>query len=139
MRKEFGVYFKMTRNVDPKKASRYIIKSEEFLGTPNIALQSAKYNSAVTNAIHSAISALDALTTAYKGKRASDDHAEVLSLVQGIFTPQEYQEIKKQFTSLIAKKNASEYQPDLMDSKDAHDSVKWAERIFSRIKTRLKG
>lgn len=58
MRKEFGVYFKMTRNVDPKKASRYIIKSEEFLGTANIALQSAKYNSAVTNAIHSAISAL---------------------------------------------------------------------------------
>ncbi len=45
----------MTRNVDPKKASRYIIKSEEFLGTANIALQSAKYNSAVTNAIHSAI------------------------------------------------------------------------------------
>ena len=32
----------MTRNVDPKKASRYIIKSEEFLETANIALQSAK-------------------------------------------------------------------------------------------------
>lgn len=127
----------MTRDIDPKKASSYITKSEEFLEMAKLAVQNAKYTSAVTSAIHSAISALDALTTSYKGKRASDDHTEVLSLVQGIFTPQEYQEIKRQFTSLMDKKNASEYQPDLMDPKDAQDSVKWAERILDKVKKKL--
>ena len=124
----------MTRDIDPKKAPSYITKSEEFLEMAKLAVQNAKYNSAVTSAIHSAISALDALTTSYKGKRASDDHTEVLSLVKGIFAPQEYQEIKRQFTSLIDKKNASEYQPDLMEPKDAQDSVKWAERILEKVK-----
>lgn len=128
----------MTKDIDPKKAPIYIKKSEEFLEMAKLAVQKAKYNSAVTSAIHSAISALDALTTSYKGKRASDDHTEVLSLVHGIFTPQEYQEIKRQFTSLIDKKNASEYQPDLMEPKDAQDSVKWAERILNKVKTNLK-
>ena len=123
----------MTRDIDPKKAPRYITKSEEFLEMAKLAVQKAKYNSAVTNAIHSAINALDALTTSYKGKRASDDHTEVLSLVRGIFAQQEYQEIKRQFTSLIDKKNASEYQPDLMSLKEAENSIKSAERILGKV------
>ena len=75
------------RNNDPQKASRYLTKSEEFLEMAKLAAQNANYNSTVTCAIHSAISALDALTTSYKGKRGSDNHAEALTLVQGIFTP----------------------------------------------------
>lgn len=127
----------MTKSIDPKKAASYLTKSEEFLETAKIALQNAKYNSAVTNSIHSAISSLDALTTSYKGMRASDDHREVLSLVQGIFSPQEYNEIKKQFTFLIDKKNTSEYQPDLMEPNEAKNSVKTAQRILERIKKKL--
>lgn len=91
----------------------------------------------MTNAIHSAINALDALTTKFKGKRGSDDHTEVLSLVQGILSAAQYEEIKKQFTSLISKKNASEYQPDLMDVKDAREAIKWAERILTKAKAKL--
>jgi uncharacterized protein (UPF0332 family) len=128
----------MTKSVDPKKASGYVTKAEGFLEIANLALQNKKYDSAVMNAVHSAISALDALTTSFKGKRASDQHTEVLSLIQGIFPSQEYEEIKKQFTSLISKKNASEYQPDLMDPKEAEDSVRWAERILTKVKAKLK-
>lgn len=55
------------------------------------------------------------------------------------FSPQEYSEIKKQFISLIdKKKNASEYQPDLMELKDAQNSVKWAERILDKVIKKLK-
>jgi len=128
----------MTKSVDPKKASGYVTKAEGFLEMANLALQNEKYDSAVMNAVHSAISALDALTTSFKGKRASDQHTEVLSLIQGIFPSKEYEEIKKQFTSLISKKNASEYQPDLMDPKEAEDSVRWAERILIKVKAKLK-
>lgn len=127
------------RDVGPEKASSYITKSEEFLEMAKLAVQNAKYNGAVTGAIHSAISASDALTTSHRGKRAPDDHAEALSLVQGIFTPQEYQEVKRRFTSPTGKKNASEYQPDLMNPRDAQGSVKWAERILGKVKRKSKG
>lgn len=61
----------------------------------------------------------------------------MLSIVQGILAPQEYQEIKKQFTSIINKKNAVEYQPDLMTVKDAQDAMIWAERIFDKVKKKI--
>ena len=128
----------MTKSVNPKKTSSYITKAEGFLEMANLALQNNKYDSAVMNAVHCAISALDALTTSFKGKRASGQHTEVLSLIQGIFPSKEYEEIKKQFTSLIGKKNASEYQPDLMEPKEAEDSVRWAERILTKVKAKLK-
>jgi HEPN domain-containing protein len=127
----------MAKPVDPLRAPNYIVKAEEFLKTANDSLQNNRYNSAVTNAIHSAINALDALTTKFKSKRGSDDHTEVLSLVQGILSPAQYEEIKKQFTSLISKKNTSEYQPDLMDVKDAREAIKCAERILIKARAKL--
>lgn len=127
----------MARSVDPSKAPNYVIKAEELLKTANDSLNSSRYNSAVINAVHSSINALDALTTKFKGKRGSDDHAEVLSLVKGILSAPEYDEIKKQFVSLINKKNTSEYQPDLMGAKDASEAIKWAERILVKVKAKL--
>jgi HEPN domain-containing protein len=127
----------MVKPVDPTKAPNYIIKAEELLKTANDSLKSKRYNSAVTNAVHSSINALDALTTSFKGKRGSDDHTEVLSLVQGILPPSQYEEIRKQFASLISKKNASEYQPDLMNEGDASEAIKLAERILSKVKAKL--
>jgi len=109
MRKESEGCFEM-RYVEPEKAPSYIAKSEEFLEMAKLAVQNAKYNSAVTGAIHSAISASDALTTSHRGKRASDDHAEALSLVRGMFAQQEYQEVKRRFAPPTGKKNASEHQ-----------------------------
>lgn len=91
----------------------------------------------MTNAVHGAINALDALTAKFKGERGSDDHTEVLSLAKGILSPTEYDEIKKQFLSLIDKKNASEYQPDLMGPDDAKKAIKWAERIVAKVKAKL--
>lgn len=127
----------MARAVDPTKASNYIIKAEELLKTANDSLSNNRYNSAVTNAIHSSINALDALTTSFKGKRGSDDHTEVLSLAKGILSSPQYEEIRKQFVSLINKKNVSEYQPDLMDAEDAREAIKWAERILTKVKAKL--
>ncbi|MEM3144049.1 MAG: HEPN domain-containing protein [Candidatus Nitrosotenuis sp.] len=102
-----------------------------------MTLTNKRYTSAVTNAVQCGINALDALTTKFKGKRGTDDHAEVLSIVKGILTSREYEDIEKQFVSLMDKKNSSQYQPDLMDEKDANDSIKWAERILSKVKTKL--
>lgn len=127
----------MARSVDPSKAANYVIKAEELLKTSSDSLTSRRYNSAVTNAVHSSINALDALAVKFKGKRGSDDHTEVLELVKGILQPTQYEDIKKQFTFLINKKNTSEYQPDLMTEKDANEAIKWAERILSKVNAKL--
>lgn len=127
----------MARSVDPSKAPNYIIKSEELLETANDSLNNGRYNGIVINAVHSSINALDALTAKFKGKRGSDDHTEVLSLVKGILSSPEYDEIKKQFVFLINKKNISEYQPDLMGPKDASEAIKWAKRILVKVTAKL--
>lgn len=114
-----------------------MIKAEELLHTAIDSLKNKRYNSAVTNAVHSSINALDALTTKFKGQRGSDNHTEVLLLVKGILSSVQYEEIRKQFESLISKKNASEYQPDLMDEKGAGEAIKWAERILAKVKARI--
>ncbi len=117
----------MARSVDSSKGPNYIIKAEEFLKTAKGSLKNNLYNSTVANAVHCGTSTLDALTCSFKGKRGSDDHNESLLIVQGILSPREYEDMRKQFTNLMDKKNASEYQPDLMDANDAQDSILWAE------------
>lgn len=128
----------MTRTIDPKKAAGYMTKAENSLRIAKIAIREKAYDNAVMSCVHSAINTLDALTTAYLGKRASGSHTDVLSLIKGILTKEEYGNVSKQFGSLLSKKNASEYQPDLLDLKDAEDSVKWAERILNTIRPKLK-
>ena len=105
----------MTRAVDSSKAKNYLKKAEDSLHMARIAIRESKYDNAVMSAVHSAINALDAIATSHLSKRASGAHTDALSLVKGIFGPAEYQEIQKQFTSLLSLKNASEYQPDLME------------------------
>lgn len=128
----------MTRPVDSSKAKNYLKKAEDSLHMVRIAIREDKYDNAVMSAVHSAINAIDALATSHLGKRASGAHTDAMSLVKGILGPSEYQEVQKQFTSLMSLKNASEYQPDLMKASDAQNALKWSERIVSRVKEKLK-
>lgn len=127
----------MTRDLDKQKYVGYITKAENSLKISKIALTEGAYDAAVMNAVHSAINALDALTTYFLGKRSSGQHADPPSLTKSILTPQEQGEIEKQYKSLISLKNASEYQPDMMSPKEAENSIKWAERILDKIKVKL--
>ncbi len=128
----------MTRSVDQSKAKNYLIKAENALRIAKISLIEKAYDTAVMNAVHSSINALDALTTFYSGKRSSGQHTDVLDLIKGILTKDEFEYVKKQFGGLLSRKNESEYQPTLMNDNDAEDAVKRAERILDKIKPKLK-
>ncbi|MEX1150589.1 MAG: HEPN domain-containing protein [Nitrosopumilaceae archaeon] len=128
----------MVRDLDRGKASGYITKAENSLRISRIALKEEAYDAAVMNAVHGAINSLDALTTYFVGKRASGAHTEVLSIIKGILTQSEYEEAKKQFNTLMSMKNQSEYQPDLMSSKDAESTIKLAERILAKVKAKIQ-
>jgi uncharacterized protein (UPF0332 family) len=127
----------MTRTTDSRKAINYITKAENSLHMAKIAIEQNAYDNAVMSAVHSAINALDALTSFHLNKRASGAHTDVLSLIKGILTIQEHNDIEKQLKSLLSLKNTSEYQPELMSQKDAQDSIKWAERILTKVKAKL--
>jgi len=128
----------MTKAIDPSKASNYMIKAENSLKIAKLAIDKEAYDSAVMNAIHGAINALDALTTFYLSKRSSGEHTDVLALIKQIFHGSEYETIAKQFSSLLSLKNASEYQPEIMEYDDAMNSVKWAQRIIDKVKDKLR-
>ncbi len=128
----------MARSIDRKKSTGYITKAENSLHISKIAIKEGAYDAAVMNSVHGAINSLDALTTYFVGKRASGIHTEVLSLIKGILAAREYEEIQKQFNTLLGMKNASEYQPDLMSLKDAESAIKLAERIFEKVKSKIK-
>ena len=128
----------MTRSLDRNKAAGYITKAENSLRISKIAIKEGAHDAAVMNAVHSAINSLDALTTYFVGKRASGVHTEVLSIIKGILTQREYEETQKQFNTLLGMKNESEYQPDLMSSKDAESAIKLAKRIFEKVKSKIK-
>lgn len=128
----------MTRSIDPDKYGNYLKKAEGSLSIAKIAITNGAYDNAVMSAVHSAINGLDALTTSYLGKRASGTHTDALSLVKGIFISGEYQDLRKQYSSLLSMKNASEYEADLMRREDAEKAVKWAERIINKVKEKLK-
>ncbi len=127
----------MTRSVDQSKATNYLIKAENSLRIAKIAFKEMAYDAAVMNAVHSSINTLDALTTFYEGKRSSGQHTDVLDLIKGILSGDEFEYVKKQFSGLMSRKNESEYQPTLMDDKDAEDAIKRAERILTTVKVKL--
>lgn len=127
----------MTRDLDKKKYLGYLTKAENSLKISTIALKEEAYDTAVMDAVHSGINAVDALTTYFLGKRSSGQHSDPLSLTKSILTPQEQTDIEKQYKFLISLKNASEYQPDLMTSKDAENSIKYAERVLAKVKAKL--
>ena len=128
----------MTKPVDRKKSQNYLTKAENLLEVAGYAMSQKKYDAAVINAVHSAINTLDAFTTQEKGLRASGEHDDVLTLIKDILTPNEYNDIKKQFSSLLDLKNAAEYQPDFMSSEEAKNSIKWAEGILAKVKAKLE-
>jgi uncharacterized protein (UPF0332 family) len=125
------------REIDASRSRNYLKKSEDSLRMAKIALENDAYDNAVMSSVHSAINALDALTTYYLGKRSSGSHTNVLILIKGIFGEKDHSDIGKQFSSLLSLKNASEYQPDLMKKSDAEISVQRAERIFGKSKKQV--
>lgn len=89
----------MTKSVDKSKSRDYIEKAENLLEVARYALDNKKYDAAVINAVHSAINALDSLTVLEKGLRASGEHDDVMALIKGLLSSDEYAYIKKQFSS----------------------------------------
>lgn len=127
-----------TRNVDKHKYGNYLTKADEFFDSMNDSFAKRKFNAAVLNAVHCAISSADALTVFYKGVRhAGDRHEDVVALLNTLELP-EMQNKNKQLLNLLRIKNSAEYEEKLMTEANALDSIKNAERFFKWVRDMLK-
>lgn len=113
------------------EAKLYQGKAEQFLADARAAIKEARHDAAMLNAIHAAISAADAVTTALSGRRSSDpDHQRAVDLLEEAAAGSE--EIKtraRQMRQLLAKKNVVEYESRRATAREAAEAVDRAGRL----------
>jgi HEPN domain-containing protein len=107
-------------------------KAEEFLDQARIALAASRFDAAMLNAIHAAISAADAVTVALGQRRSSDpDHQRAVDLLEEVAgRSQGIRHRVRQMRMLLARKNAVEYEARRATRKEASDAVERASRIL---------
>lgn len=127
-----------SRSVDRHKYNNYLIKADEFFDMMNESFAKRKFNAAVLNAVHCAMSAADALTVFYKGVRhAGERHEDVVALLNTLGLA-DMQSKNRQLLDLLRIKNSAEYEEKLMTEANALDSIKNAERFFKWVRNLLK-
>ena len=129
-----------TRRVSKELHRNYLQKARENLEAAKESLEAGRWNAATINAVHSSISATDALTVFMLGVRhAGERHEDALALLQTLNLPKETLNSKsRQLSRLLSVKNASEYEERLIKEKEAEESVRDAERYYDWVEQYLK-
>lgn len=122
-----------TVDVPRREARRYVEKAVEFIEQARVASSDARHDAVMLNAIHAAISAADAVTVALSGKRSADaDHQRVADLLEQVAaSSSEVRSHARQLRTLLAKKNAVEYESRRATVREASDALTRAERLVS--------
>ena len=117
----------------------YLQKAAECWEEAQIAQAGSRWNAAVVNAVHTAISAADALCVFYKGVRsAGDRHEDVLTVLRSLGLDREQTDAKaRQLQRVLQIKNTAEYEEKLMSATDAENALRDTERFFSWVKEKL--
>lgn len=116
----------------PRSEARlYLAKAEQFATEATAAMEGSRYDAAMLNAVHAAISATDAVCVALAGRRSADpDHQRAADLLQEIGEKsKEVTNNVKQLRMLLAKKNVVEYESRRCSSREAAEAVKRAARF----------
>ncbi|MBU4299203.1 HEPN domain-containing protein [Patescibacteria group bacterium] len=117
----------------------YLIKARQFLETAQDTYLKENWNAVGLNAVHSAISANDALIVYYgKVRSTSKKHSDAAELLLRIFkNSEESKQNSKHLLWLINRKNLVEYEERLFFKKEAEESLKHAERFLNWAKSKL--
>jgi len=129
-----------TRSVWKELHVNYLEKARESLEAAKESLSASRLNAAATNAVHSGVSATDALTVFMIGVRhAGERHQDAITLLQTLSLPRETLSTRgRQLGRLLSIKNTAEYEERLIREKEATEAVRDAERYLQWIETLLK-
>jgi len=120
-----------TVEVRRSEARLYVAKADEFLEEARSALESERYDAALLNAIHAAISGTDAVAVALVGRRSTDpDHHRAVDLLEeAAASAPEIRARARQVRALLARKNTVEYESRAASARDAQNGVEQAGRV----------
>ena len=127
-----------TRIVEKHLYKNYLKKAEEFINACNDYFLKEDWDAVVINAVHSGISASDALTIFFKGVRhAGERHEDVIQLLNTLEL-HDINDKNRHVMNLLSVKNKAEYEETLMTRKNAEDAKRSAERFLNYVKGTLK-
>lgn len=120
-----------TRQVPRNQAFSYLAKAQEFLAVAELALADDRYDAAGLNAVHSTISAADAVMVFRGGMRTADqDHRAARDLLEDTVGADATHALRH-LTAVLAKKNLVEYEQRRLTEKEAEDMVVHAGRFLA--------
>jgi hypothetical protein len=117
---------------------KFLKKAEEFFEITQKSLRAEKWNAAGLNAIHTGISANDALLTFHFGLRSiSPKHDDAVKLLIAMLKREDTEKKAKHLRKLISAKNLVEYDGRLLSKIEAESLAKHAERFLFWVKSLL--
>jgi len=116
----------------------YLQKALEFRDTMRNSLSSSNWNAAALNAIHTGISANDAVLTCFHGIRSiSPKHDDAVKLLRDLMKDEKAKTAANHLSKLIYAKNLVEYESRLFSQSEAHTIAKHAERFVEWVESVL--
>ena len=117
---------------------KFLKKAEEFFEMMQQSLMKEKWNAAGLNAIHTGISANDALLTFHFGLRSiSPKHDDAVKLLISTMKRDDVEAKAKHLRQLISSKNLGGYDGRLLQRREAESLAKHAERFLDWVKSLL--
>lgn len=129
-----------TQKIEKHLYPNYLKKAQEYLDGMKDELASKRWNLAVLAGVHCAISACDALTIFFLGRKHKGikhaDAAKLLASIEGL-DPKELREKSSQFISILDFKTPVEYNKTVFKESNARELAKRVERFYSWVKGKL--
>ncbi|MFH1416589.1 MAG: HEPN domain-containing protein [Elusimicrobiota bacterium] len=127
-----------TKDVAKSLYVNYLKKAEECFKAAKTSCASKEWNAATINAIHSCISACDAVCVYFLGKRHSgESHGDAVKLFKTIKTGKEIDTNAGRLTRILSIKNIAEYEERLIFQKECDKVLRDCERFLDFIKKQL--
>lgn len=128
-----------TRDVTKSLYTNFLKKAEECFHAATNSFTTQEWNAATINAIHSCISACDAMCVYFLGKRhAGDNHNDAVGLFKTIKAgDEEISTNANRILRILRIKNMAEYEERLVYKTESEKVLKDCERLLEFVKKKL--
>lgn len=126
-----------TRRVSKRDAGAFIFKAEQFLSSMEKAVEARDWDGVGLNAAHSVISAADAVTAFRAGFRSAEQDHKMLADVLEDAVGEGASKSVRHLSTVLAKKNAIEYEQRRRTPKEAAEIAEHARRFLSWAREKL--
>ena len=127
-----------TRSVARERHATYRKKAREFLRAAESSLVTGDWDAVGLNAVHSAISAADALLVYYAGVRSTgESHQDVAGLIRRHVKDAQLGSKLQTLSKVFGYKNLAAYEDREVTEAEARDAAKLAKRFLEWTLSRL--